>query len=165
MLNTSFDHSSAPVRIDIALPQVPPGARHRFGGTTMARSFLVLLVCQALGELVHQMTGVPLAGPIIGMVFLLAALLVRGGPSPELRASSSALLSYLSLLFVPAAVGIMPYWPLLRAQWLAIAVALLVSAALGMASAAIVVQVLNRRHRSRRSEPPIAEGLKAVGRQ
>jgi holin-like protein len=97
------------------------------------------------------------------MVFLLAALLIHGSPSPDLRASTNALLGYLSLLFVPAAVGIMPYFPLLRAQWLTIAVTLLVSAALGMASAATVVQVLNRRHRSRRREPLIADRLEAVG--
>jgi holin-like protein len=110
----------------------------------MAQSFLMLLVCQALGELIHRLTGLPLSGPISGMVLLLGAMLIRGGPSAQLRASSGSLLSYLSLLFVPAAVGVMPYLPLLRSQWLPIAVALLVSTVLAMGSAALIVQAINR---------------------
>ena len=113
----------------------------------MVQSFLVLLVCQACGEAIHRLTGLPLSGPIIGIVILLAVMCARKGPSPELRNSSSALLGYLSLLFVPAAVGIMPHLSVLRAQWLPVVIALLVSTLLGMATAALVVQAMNRRAR------------------
>jgi holin-like protein len=113
----------------------------------MVQSFLVLLVCQACGEAIHRLTGLPLSGLIIGIVILLAVMCARKGPSPELRNSSSALLGYLSLLFVPAAVGIMPHLSVLRAQWLPVVIALLVSTLLGMATAALVVQAMNRRAR------------------
>ena len=119
----------------------------------MARSFLVLLVCQGSGELVHQLAGVPLSGPITGMVLLLALMLARGGPSTDLRASATSLLGYLSLLFVPAAVGIMPYLSVLRAQWLPVAVALLVSTVLAMGSSALIVQRLNRRTPALQTHP------------
>ena len=89
------------------------------------RGFLVLLAAQAAGEAVRAATELPLSGPIIGMALLLAVLSARGGPSEELRSSATGLLGYLSLLFIPAAVGIMPLLPLLRAQWLPIAVALI----------------------------------------
>ena len=45
----------------------------------MLRTYLVLLSCQAVGETIHQLVGLPLSGPIIGMVLLLVVLTVSGG--------------------------------------------------------------------------------------
>jgi holin-like protein len=129
----------------------------------MVQSFLVLLVCQACGEAIHRLTGLPLSGPIIGMVILLAVMFVGKGPSPELRNSSSALLGYLSLLFVPAAVGIMPHLSVLRAQWLPVVIALLVSTFLGMGTAALVVQAMNRRARMPQARQPVIVRLEQAG--
>jgi holin-like protein len=129
----------------------------------MVQSFLVLLICQACGEAIHRLTGLPLSGPITGMVILLAVMIVRKGPSPELRSSSTALLGYLSLLFVPAAVGVMPHLSVLRAQWLPVVIALLVSTFLGMATAALVVQAVNRRARAPQTQQPAIARLEGVG--
>jgi holin-like protein len=131
----------------------------------MLQSFLVLLVCQAGGEAIHRLTGLPLSGPITGMVILLGVMIVRRGPSPGLRNSSNALLAYLSLLFVPAAVGIMPHLALLRTQWLPVVIALLLSTFLGMATAGLVVQAMNRRFRMQapQTERPAVAQLEQVG--
>lgn len=132
----------------------------------MLQSFLVLLVCQAGGEAIHRLTGLPLSGPITGTVILLGVMIVRRGPSPELRNSSNALLAYLSLLFVPAAVGIMPHLALLRTQWLPVVIALLLSTFLGMATAGLVVQAMNRRFRmlqAPQTERPAVAQLEQVG--
>jgi holin-like protein len=132
----------------------------------MLQSFMVLLVCQAGGEAIHRLTGLPLSGPITGMVILLGVMIARRGPSPELRNSSNALLGYLSLLFVPAAVGIMPHLAVLRAQWLPVVVALLVSTFLGMGTAGLVVQAMNRRARVQQTpqaQPPAVARLEQAG--
>jgi holin-like protein len=55
------------------------------------------------------------------------------------------------LFFVPPGVGIMQHLPLLRAHWLPLLLALIVSTALAMASAALVmrsVERLRQRHRT-----------------
>ena len=129
----------------------------------MVQSFLVLLVCQACGEAIHRLTGLPLSGPIAGMVILLAVMIARKGPSPELRHSSSALLGYLSLLFVPAAVGIMPHLSALRAQWVPVVIALIVSTFLGMGTAALVMQAMNRRAQMLPPRQPVVPRLERVG--
>src|SRR5690349_17574951 len=123
----------------------------------MPQSFLTLLICQAIGELVHRMTGLPLSGPIIGMVIALAWMIMRGGPSAGLRASANSLLEYLSLLFVPAAVGVIAYMPVLQRQWLPIRVALFASTILGMGTAALTMQAVNRRYLSRSRKPVILQ--------
>lgn len=127
------------------------------------RGYLVLLVSQAAGEAVHGVTGLPLSGPMIGMVLLLSVLSIKRGPSRELRASANALLGYLSLLFVPAAVGVMPFLPLLRAQWLPIGVALAASSVVSMASAAWIVQSMSRRTRAYPADPQPAEPFRTAG--
>jgi putative effector of murein hydrolase LrgA (UPF0299 family) len=54
----------------------------------MLRTFLALLGCQAAGEVIRQISGIPLSGPIIGMILLLAALTVRGGASDDFAAAA-----------------------------------------------------------------------------
>ena len=115
----------------------------------MLRTYLALLGCQAAGEVIRQASGIPLSGPIIGMILLLGALIVRGGASEEFSQSSQATLSYLSLFFVPPGVGIMQHLPLLRAHWLPILLALIASTALAMTSGALVMQSVERLRRHR----------------
>jgi holin-like protein len=110
----------------------------------MLQTFLMLLGCQAVGELLHQLCRIPLSGPIIGMVLLLIALTIRGGASEEFNRSGHALLGYLSLFFVPPGVGVMRNLPLLRAHWLPILLALILSTVLAMISGALVMQSLKR---------------------
>jgi len=118
----------------------------------MLRTYLVLLSCQAAGEIIHQLVGLPLSGPIIGMVLLLVALSVRGGASEEFTRSGQSTLGYLSLFFVPPGVGVMQHLALVRAQWLPTLLAVIISTVLAMISGAIVMQSVNRmrqRHRNR----------------
>jgi holin-like protein len=86
----------------------------------------LLLSCQLAGELLVAATGLPVPGPVCGMVLLFLGLLVFGLPD-DLAALGETLLSNLSLLFVPAGVGIMLHAQLLSREWLPIGVALVVS--------------------------------------
>jgi holin-like protein len=98
----------------------------------MVRALTVLLICQLVGTIIQQGSGLPIPGPVIGMVMLLVYLIRSGGPSPELRDTSQGLLKYLGLLFVPAGVGVMTEFSLLRQNALAICLAILVSTVLGL---------------------------------
>jgi holin-like protein len=117
----------------------------------MLRTYLVLLSCQAAGEIIHRLVGLPLSGPIIGMVLLLVALTVCGGASEEFNRSGQSTLGYLSLFFVPPGVGVMQHLALMRAQWLPTLLAVIISTVLAMISGAIVMQSVNRLHRRRRT--------------
>lgn len=127
----------------------------------MLRTYLVLLSCQAAGEIIHQLVGLPLSGPIIGMVLLLVALTARGGASEEFSRWGHSTLGYLSLFFVPPGVGVMRHLGLIRAQWLPTLLALIVSTVLAMISGAIVMQSVNRLHRRRRT--PVVLGASVSG--
>lgn len=79
----------------------------------MIGALTLLLVFQLIGEVIARAFNAPIPGPVIGMGLLLAALVLKGGPSAELQQTAGHLLQHLSLLFVPAGVGIMLYFHLM----------------------------------------------------
>lgn len=114
----------------------------------MLFSITVLLVCQLAGEVIARLFALPIPGPVVGMLLLFAGLLIRRGVPDELGKTGTTLLSHLSLLFIPAGVGVMVHLPLLLGEGLPIAVALVVSTALTIAVTGVVMQALSRgRHR------------------
>ena len=72
----------------------------------MINTMSLLLVYQLVGELLVRLFSLTLPGPVLGMALLFLTLLVRGKVSQELRSGTSSLLQHLSLLFVPAGVGV-----------------------------------------------------------
>jgi holin-like protein len=97
----------------------------------MVRGMTVLLVCQLAGEVTARALNLPAPGPVLGMLLLFGMLLWRGAPD-WLDQVGQGLLRFLPLFFVPAGVGIMNHVQLMRAEWLAIAVTLLVSTVITM---------------------------------
>jgi holin-like protein len=112
------------------------------------RALTILILCQFAGELTARALRLPLPGPVIGLVLLLVILMVRNGPDPALRDTSLGLLRNLSLLFVPAGVGIVTQLDVLAANWFPILVAIVVSTGLGLATTGWLMQRLSR------AEPP-----------
>lgn len=112
----------------------------------------MLLACQMLGELVTRGLALSVPGPVIGMVILLAVLMARGKVPSSLRVTGEGLLRYLTLLFVPAGVGLMVHGTLIGADLLPIAVTLVGSTAVTLAVTAWVLSRLQRRGRREGSE-------------
>ncbi len=110
----------------------------------MLRALTVLVLCQFAGEVIARGVGLPLPGPVVGLLLLLGILIARGGPTDDLRDTSNGLLRHLSLLFVPAGVGIVTQLDALERNWVAIVVAIVVSTTLGLAVTGWVMQCLSR---------------------
>lgn len=110
----------------------------------MIATFATLLVFQCLGEGLSHALALPIPGPVIGMLLLLAFLMVRRGAAEKLTPTAMGLLRHLSLLFVPAGVGIMVHARLILAEWLPISVALVTSVVVSIAVTALVVRGLQK---------------------
>ncbi len=104
----------------------------------------LLLVCQLAGEVAARAFGLPVPGPVIGMALLFGGLLVRGGAPEGLRAVSGGLLRHLSLLFVPAGVGVSAHLERLGAEAMPIAAALVGSTVIAIAGTAALMAWLLR---------------------
>ena len=104
-----------------------------------------LLVFQCIGEAVVRLASMPVPGPVVGMALLFGALALRGSIPDALADAADGLAKHLSLLFVPAGVGVMLYVRQIATEWVPIAVAIAVSTVLAIAVTALVFQRLSRR--------------------
>ncbi len=100
------------------------------------------MLCQFVGELIARGLGLPLPGAVVGLALLLVILIARSGPDPALRDTSNGLLRHLSLLFVPAGVGIVTELDALERNWFAILVSIVVSTAATLAVTGWMMQRL-----------------------
>lgn len=110
----------------------------------MLEALTLILACQLVGEICVLFTGLQVPGPVLGMLLLLAWLFVRGGVPESVARTADTLLSHLSLLFVPAGVGVLVHWERLRGQWAAIAAALVLSTLVTLAVTAATMAAMTR---------------------
>jgi holin-like protein len=125
----------------------------------MIASLSLILLCQLTGEVIVRGLGLPMPGPVIGLVLLLLLLLARDrfallrrGPlqGEGVEGASRGLLANLSLLFVPAGVGVVQKLDLLAEHGVAIilvlAVSVVVTLLVTVATFVVASRVLMRRH-------------------
>lgn len=112
----------------------------------MLGSLTVILLCQLVGEIITNVTGLPIPGPVIGMVLLFCALVFCPKQLPDdIEATGGFLLRYLALLFVPAGVGIITHLDVLARFWAPIAGAVTIGTVVTIAVTGGVMQFMNRR--------------------
>ena len=116
----------------------------RLKGTNMIVHLATLLAFQLAGETLSRGLGLIVPGPVIGMVLLLAFFIAVPKAAAAIQPTAQGLLSHLSLLFVPAGVGIVAHLDKLGADGVPILLALLVSTALSIAVGALVFVGLAR---------------------
>jgi holin-like protein len=106
----------------------------------MLRALAVLLGFQLAGEFLTQLLGLPVPGPVIGMALLFAAMSLLPALAAALRETAQELLQHLSLLFVPAGVGVMLHAHRVADEWVAIVTALVGSTVLTLVLTALAIR-------------------------
>jgi len=104
----------------------------------------ILLFYQLIGEISVRWLGLPVPGPVLGMIMLFITLLIKGSISKSLEGASTTLLSHLSLLFIPAGVGMMVHVERIANEWLSISIALLLSTAITLIFSALVMLFMSK---------------------
>jgi putative effector of murein hydrolase LrgA (UPF0299 family) len=113
----------------------------------MIGGLIVILMCQLAGEAVARGLGIPIPGPVIGLALLFALLILRDRLSSRLppmmggdtlEKTGKGLLAHLSLLFIPAGVGVVQNLGVFAEHGLALGVAIVVSTILALLTAAWV---------------------------
>lgn len=108
-------------------------------GMNFLNGITLLLIYQLAGEISVLLLRIPVPGPVLGMIMLFITLVWRGRSSTSLDSASTALLSHLSLLFVPAGVGMMVHFDRIINEWLPISIALILSTVITMAATAAIM--------------------------
>ena len=93
----------------------------------MIRQCFIIFGCLALGELIVWLTGITIPSSIIGMLLLAALLQLKVIKLEWVKGMSDFLISNLGFFFVPPGVALMLYFDIIRAEFLPIVVATVVS--------------------------------------
>ncbi|WP_110656160.1 CidA/LrgA family protein [Salinicola halimionae] len=101
----------------------------------------ILLGCQFLGEIISRALALPVPGPVLGMLILLIGLITRGSVPGSLRTMGEGLLKYLTLLFVPAGVGLIQHFGLIGREIGILIITLIVSTSVTLL---VTSQILQR---------------------
>ena len=105
-----------------------------------------------MGEVVSRALGLPVPGPVLGMALLVVALALwskTDRPDPlehgrPLERAADGLLASLSILFVPAGVGVVQYLDLIEAEGLPIVASIVVSTAVAMLATVATFRLVKR---------------------
>lgn len=108
----------------------------------MIASIAALLLLQLIGTIIIRLTGIPLPGPVVGMLILFVFLLWRGATPRPFESVTRALLQNLALLFVPAGVGIITHLQAVADQWVALSITLVASATVAIVVTGFVLHWL-----------------------
>ena len=128
----------------------------------MIASFGLILFCQLIGEIFVRALHLPMPGPVIGLVLLLVLLFARDrlgllarGPlrSEGVEQVSRGLLANLSLLFIPAGVGVVQKLDVLAEHGIAIIVILAVSVLVTLLATVATFLAVSRLMTRRRESP------------
>jgi len=104
----------------------------------MLPALAALLLCQLAGEAVVRALELPVPGPVVGMVILFA-LLISKAPLPSMmQDTADGILRHLSLLFVPAGVGLVNNLDRLGADGLKLFLVVIVSTVIALTVTALV---------------------------
>ncbi len=96
---------------------------------------LILGICY-VGDLIHDFTGIPIPGNILGMLILLLLLSLKIVKLEQIREISDFFLKRLAFFFLPPAIGLMLVGDDVKSQWpillfLCIAITIVTMAATG----------------------------------
>lgn len=116
------------------------------------KQFTIILTISLLGEVLHYIIPLPVPASIYGLLLMLAALMTGVVKRDSVRETGAFLVEIMPVMFIPAAVGLLETWGVLRPVWLPVAVITVVSTGLVMGVSGLVTQFVIRRDERRKGE-------------
>ena len=114
------------------------------GNWKMLKAFLIIFLFLGLGELTVYLIQMPVPGNILGMILIFVALKLKLIKLEDVKPASDKLIQYLMLFFVPFGVGLLAYFDFIKAHWIVLTVAAVISTLITLYVTAIVQQKLEK---------------------
>ncbi len=109
---------------------------------------LILGICY-VGELIHDYTGIPIPGNILGMLILLLLLCLKVIKLEQIREVSDFFLKRLAFFFLPPAIGLMLVGDDVKSQWPLLLFLCIVITIVTMAITGWTVQLLSKKSKDK----------------
>ena len=108
------------------------------------RQFGIILIISFAGEILSELLPLPVPASIYGIILMLICLGSGIIKVSDIRETSDFLIEIMPLLFVPAAVGLLDLWHILKPVWIQYITITVVTTFLVMIAAGWVTQAVIR---------------------
>lgn len=78
------------------------------------RQFSIIILISLVGEIIHLFVPLPVPASIYGLIIMLIGLSTKLIPLDAVEEVSTFLIEIMPLMFIPAAVGLLDSWGILR---------------------------------------------------
>ncbi|NVK54797.1 MAG: CidA/LrgA family protein [Alteromonadaceae bacterium] len=112
--------------------------------TASILGWLAIVACYLLGEFLVLVADAPIPGALVGLLILLGGLLIHQRPVFAISRGAQPMLTHMSVLFVPAVIGVGLFWDTVSANALGIVLALVATTIISLGLTAWIAQQLLR---------------------
>jgi holin-like protein len=109
------------------------------------KQFLIILAVSLMGEICKAILPLPIPASIYGMVFMFIFLLTGLIKLEQVRDAGKFLIEIMPVMFIPAGVGLMSSWGVLKGVLIPVSVITVITIFTVMAATGLVSQVIIRR--------------------
>ena len=111
------------------------------------KQFLIIVIISFVGEVCNKWIPLPIPASIYGLVILFVALMTGAIKLEQVKETGKFLIEIMPLMFIPAAVGLLDSWKVLKPIWIPVVVITLVTTALVMVVTGRVTQFVIRQNK------------------
>jgi len=105
---------------------------------------MIILISYFLGTIIQLFFNLPLPGTVLGLILLLLALSLRIVKIEMIEDICEVLISHMSFLFIPAGVGLMTSFDMLKGKVIAFSIIIVISTFVVWIVTAYVVKFLRK---------------------
>ena len=107
------------------------------------REAIIIFGIYLVGELLSGTLGLPIPGNILGMIILFILLCTKVIRLEQIENISKFLLDHLAFFFIPAGVGLMSSFGIIKDTWLKLIIVCVVTTIIVIASTGLIVQFIS----------------------
>ncbi len=111
------------------------------------RQFLIILAISSAGESLKYFLPLPIPASIYGMVILFVLLMSGFLKLEDVKEAGKFLIDIMPVMFIPAGVGLMVSWNILKPLWIPVSIITVVSTITVMAAAGGVSQFIIKKEK------------------
>ena len=115
------------------------------------KQFGIILVFSFIGELLNHVLPLPVPASIYGIILMFTCLKLGFFPLSEIEETGRFLIEIMPLMFIPAAVGLLEAWDIIRSVWILYLVVTIFSTIFVMAVSGMTTQYMIRYSASKKS--------------
>lgn len=116
------------------------------------KQFGIILFISFIGEVFHDLIPLPVPASIYGVILMFLCLELKLIPISAVKETGHFLVEIMPLMFIPAAVGLLNAWDVIRPTWMQYIAATFLSTFAVMVVSGLVTQAVIRRKGKKEAE-------------